>query len=41
MAACCITKETHPHRLPSMEIQLDLIYKPEAFRAYVEGAIAA
>lgn len=41
MAARYITKETHPHRLPSMEIQLDLIYKTEAFRAYLEGALAA
>jgi peptidoglycan/xylan/chitin deacetylase (PgdA/CDA1 family) len=39
MAACYITKESHPYRLPSMEFQRDLIYRPEAFRAYLEDAL--
>jgi peptidoglycan/xylan/chitin deacetylase (PgdA/CDA1 family) len=40
MASRYITGESHPHRLPSIEIQRDLIYRPEAFRAYLEGALA-
>ena len=38
-AARYITRNTHPHMLPSMEIQC-LIYTPEAFRRYLEGALA-
>jgi len=34
-----ITEDSDPYRLPSMEIQA-LICTPEAFRAYLEGAIA-
>ena len=34
-----ITPETHPYRLPSMEIQCPLIYSPSAFRTYLEGAL--
>lgn len=39
MSARYVTKEPHPYRLPSIEIQRDLIYRPEAFRAYLEGAL--
>ena len=39
MAARYITRETPPYRLPSMEIQRSLIHSPEAFQAYLEGAI--
>ncbi len=38
-AARYITRDTPPYRLPSMEIQCSLIYTPEAFRAYLEGAL--
>ena len=38
-AARYITKDTHPYRLPSVELQRNLIYNPEAFRAYLEGAL--
>jgi peptidoglycan/xylan/chitin deacetylase (PgdA/CDA1 family) len=38
MAARYITKETPAYRLPSMEFQ-GLIYTPEAFRRYLEGAL--
>ena len=41
MASRYITRDSHPHRLPSIEIQRDLIYRPEAFRAYLEGALAS
>ncbi|MDA0747546.1 MAG: polysaccharide deacetylase family protein [bacterium] len=34
-----ITRDSHPYRLPSMEIQRALIYSPEAFRRYLEGAL--
>ena len=34
-----ITRETNPHRLPSMELQA-LINHPDAFRQYLEGALA-
>lgn len=37
-AARYITRETPPYRLPSMELQA-LIHTPEAFRAYLEGAL--
>ena len=37
-AATYITKDSDPHRLPSMEIQA-LIHEPEAFRRYLEGAL--
>lgn len=39
MAARYITRASHPYRLPSMEIQRSLIYTPEAFRRYLEGAL--
>ena len=39
MAARYITKNSHPYRLPSMEIQRSLIYAPDAFRRYLEGAL--
>jgi peptidoglycan/xylan/chitin deacetylase (PgdA/CDA1 family) len=39
MAARYITKESPPYRLPSMELQA-LIYAPDAFRRYLEGALA-
>ena len=39
MAARYITRDTPPYRLPSVEIQRDLIYRAEAFRAYLEGAL--
>jgi len=38
-AARYIKKDTHPYRLPSMEIQADLIYEPDAFRRYLEGSL--
>lgn len=38
IAARYITRDSPSHRLPSMEIQA-LIYTPEAFRAYLEGAL--
>ena len=34
-----ITEATSPYRLPSMEIQSPLMYRPEKFRAYLEGAL--
>lgn len=37
-AARYITREYPAHRLPSMEIQ-GLIYEPDAFRRYLEGAL--
>ena len=37
-AARYITRDSNPHLLPSMEIQA-LIHAPEAFRAYLEGAL--
>lgn len=37
-AARYITKESNPYRLPSMELQ-QLVYEPDAFRRYLEGAI--
>ena len=37
-AARYITRESLAHRLPSMEMQR-LIYQPEAFEAYLQGAI--
>ena len=40
VAARYVTREMPAYRLPSMEIQRSLIYTPEAFRAYLEGAIA-
>ena len=33
-----ITKDTNPYRLPSMEIQSQLLYTPEQFRFYLEQA---
>jgi hypothetical protein len=39
MLARYISRDSHPYRLPSMEIQRPLIYSPEAFRAYLEGAL--
>ena len=39
MAARYITRQSDPYRLPSMEIQRPLIHAPEAFRAYLEGAV--
>ena len=41
MAARYITKDSPPYRLPSMEIQRPLIYDPDAFRHYLEGALGA
>ena len=41
MAARYITRETPPHRLPSVEMQRALIYTPDTFRAYLEGAIGS
>ena len=38
-AARYITKESNAYRLPSMEIQA-LIHEPDAFREYLEGALA-
>ena len=40
LAARYVTQQTPAYRLPSMEIQRSLIYTPEAFRTYLEGAIA-
>jgi len=37
-AAHYITREMDPYLLPSMELQA-LVYAPDAFRAYVEGAL--
>ena len=37
-AARRITRATHAYRLPAMELT-GLIYAPEAFRAYLEGAL--
>ena len=39
IAARYITKDSPPYRLPSMEIQRPLIYDPDAFRRYLEGAL--
>jgi peptidoglycan/xylan/chitin deacetylase (PgdA/CDA1 family) len=39
MAIRYITKETHPYRLPSVEIQGPLIATIPAFRKYLEGAL--
>ncbi len=39
MAARYITRDTHAYRLPSVEIQSPLIHAPQAFRAYLEGAV--
>lgn len=39
-AARYITRNSHRYRLPSMELER-LIYEPEAFREYLEGAYAA
>lgn len=38
-AARYITRESHPYRLPSMELEY-LIYEPEAFRRYLVGALS-
>ena len=38
-AARYLTRDAHPYRLPSMELQA-LIYEPDAFRRYLEGAVA-
>ena len=38
-AARYITRNTDPYLLPSMELQA-LVYEPEAFRAYLEGALS-
>ncbi len=38
-AARYITRESDPYRLPSLEINR-LIFAPEAFRAYLQGALA-
>ncbi len=40
MASRYITKECHPYRLPSVEIQGPLIATVEMFRKYLEGAIS-
>jgi hypothetical protein len=37
-AARYITKQSHPYRLPSMELEC-LIYEYDAFRSYLEGAL--
>jgi peptidoglycan/xylan/chitin deacetylase (PgdA/CDA1 family) len=37
-AARYITKDTNPHRLPSMDLQY-LVYEYDAFRTYLEGAL--
>jgi hypothetical protein len=37
-AARYITKDSHPYRLPSMELQ-QLVHEPAAFRSYLEGAL--
>ena len=39
-AARYITRDSDPYRLPSMEINA-LIFEPEAFRRYLEGALEA
>ena len=39
MAARYITRDTAAYRLPSVEIRCRLIHRPEAFRAYLEGAL--
>jgi peptidoglycan/xylan/chitin deacetylase (PgdA/CDA1 family) len=39
MAARYITKQTHPYRLPSVEIQSSLIATVSSFRKYLEGAL--
>ena len=39
MAARYITATTPAHRLPSMELQSPLMHAPEAFKAYLEGAL--
>jgi hypothetical protein len=36
-AARYITRQTHPYRLPSMELEC-LIYEYDAFRSYLRGA---
>ena len=41
MAARYITADSPPYRLPSMELQNALMHDPAAFRAYLEGALAA
>jgi peptidoglycan/xylan/chitin deacetylase (PgdA/CDA1 family) len=41
MAARYITAETHPYRLPSVEIQSTLLSTSDAFRRYLEGALEA
>ena len=33
-----VTKDSHPYRLPSMELD-SLIYEYEAFRSYLEAAV--
>jgi len=38
-AARYITEDSNRYRLPSMELQR-LVYEPDAFRAYLEGALA-
>ena len=38
-AARYITRDSDPYRLPSMDFQY-LIHEPDAFRAYLEGALA-
>ncbi len=37
-AARYISRESDPYRLPSVELQ-ELIYEPDAFRRYLEGAV--
>jgi peptidoglycan/xylan/chitin deacetylase (PgdA/CDA1 family) len=37
-AARYITKQSHPYRLPSMELEF-LIYKYDAYRSYLQGAL--
>ena len=39
MTARYITKQTPAYRLPSVEFQSKLMYQPEQFRAYLEGAL--
>ena len=41
MAARYITRQSPPYRLPSVEFQSPLLHRPEAFRAYLEGALEA
>jgi peptidoglycan/xylan/chitin deacetylase (PgdA/CDA1 family) len=38
VAARYITRETHPYRLPSMELE-NLIFEYDAFRGYLKGAL--